>query len=467
MKAYRALPVLLGMLAVSGCKNLVVPDFNNPSIDELTGADASRVAVVTAAQGLFVRARTGIANRAGWVSNLGIIGRESFNFDAADPRFVTELLRDPLDGGNNAFGGNFWTTPYRGFREADIVLNAVDALDAPVMPDAEKNGIRGIAKTFQALFLLLVIITHDDNGAVVTVAADPTADPEPIVDKATVYSAIESLLDAAVTDLGNAGTSFASDLSFPSGFTGFDTPGTFTEFNRALRARVDVYTGNYSTALTSLTASFLDDAAAFALGVYYSYGTGSGDIVNSIFDPSNLVILANVAIRTAAQVQTDGVTLDQRFVDKLVSVPTVTDQATLGLSSDLAFNLYTSASARVPIIRNEELILLRAEANIAIGGAANLTAANTDLNLIRTAAGLASIDLAAMTATQRIDALLYERRYSLLFEGGHRWIDTRRYDRLADLLADDQVAGLRIHALFPFPVGECDARAASPPSSGC
>ncbi len=465
MKAYSVLPVLVGVLAMSGCKDLMVPDFNNPSIDELT-ADPSRVAVVTAAQGLFHRSRLGIAGRAGWVSNLGIIGRESFNFDAADPRFVTELLRDPLDGGNGAFGGNFWGGPYRGFREAAIVLNGVDALETGVMPDAEKNGIRGIAKTFQALFLLQVIVTHDDNGAVVSVAADPTGDPEPIVDKAAAYSAIEVLLDGADTDLGSADASFASDLSFPSGFSGFDTPATFQQFNRALRARVDVYQGNFATALTNLGASFLDATASFSLGVYNSYGTGSGDVVNAIFDPSNLVILANVAIRTAAQLQTDGVTLDQRFVDKLISVPSVTDQATLGLSSDLAFNLYNSAGAAVPIIRNEELLILRAEANIGIGGAANLTAANTDLNLIRAAAGLAAIDLAAMTPTEQIDALLYERRYSLLYEGGHRWIDMRRYGRLADLGADDQVAGLPVHALFPFPVGECDARV-PPPSQGC
>ena len=95
-----------------------------------------------------------------------------------------------------------------------------------------------------------------------------------------------------------------------------------------------------------------------------------------------------------------------------------------------------------------------------------MTAASADLNLIRAAAGLAPIDLATMTASEQIDALLYERRSSLLFEGGHRWIDMRRYGRLADLAADDQVAGLQLPSLFPFPVGECDARV-PPPSSGC
>ncbi len=460
MRAYRILPVLGVILLATACEDLVVPDFNNPSIEELTG-DPERVAVITAAQGLFIRARDGIADRDGYISELGTIGRESYNFDAADPRFVTELLRDALDGGNGAFGGNHWTGRYRGFREADNVLNAVGVLDD--MTDAEKEGMRGFAKTFQALDLLLVINTRDDLGAVISVAADPTGDPEPIVDRASVFAAIVALLDQAQGHL--TGASFPSDLTFPSGFNGFDTPATFLTFNRALKARVDVYMGNYAAAITSsLPASFFDPAGSLSNGVYYNYGTGSGDATNLIFDPSNLIILTHTSIRTDAQLQADGVTLDQRFLDKTVSVATVTDQAGLGLSSDLAFNLYNSATTPIPIVRNEELILLRAEANLQLG---NLDLARQDLNLLRTQeGGLPAIGLAAwtaLTATQRVDELLYNRRYSLLFEG-HRWIDVRRYGRLdADLLLNP---ALRVHARFPFPQTECNARV-PPPAQGC
>ncbi len=455
MNAHKAIPVLLAMVAMSACKTLVVPDLNNPSIEELTGADASRVAVITAAQGLFVRARTGIAGRAGYVSEVGIIGRESYNFDAADPRFVTELLRDPLDGGNGAFGGNHWAGRYRGFREADNVLNAVEAL--ATMDAADKEGLRGIAKTFQALDLLLVINTRDDLGAVITVAADPTGDPEPIADRAAVFTRITALLDEAQGHLG--GATFPSDLTLPSGFAGFDTAAEFLTFNRALRARVDVYLGNYAAALTSLTASFIDPVGSMQLGVFYNYGTGSGDQVNSLFTPSNLIIMAHPSIETDAQLQTDGVTLDQRVVDKVVTVAPVTDQGGLGLSSDIVFTLYPSAGAPLPIIRNEELILLRAEANLQLG---NFALASADLNILRAAAGLANIDLSTMTATGRIDELLYNRRYSLLFEG-HRWLDMRRYDRLSDLLLDPS---LRVHTRFPFPQSECNARVPAP-DPGC
>jgi hypothetical protein len=455
MNAHKAIPVLLAMVAVSACETLTVPDLNNPSIEELTGEDASRVAVITAVQGLFIRARNGISGRAGYVSEVGIIGRESYNFDAADPRFVTELLRDDLDGGNGAFGGNHWTGRYQGFRDGENALNAVDALTT--MDATDQEGLRGLAKTFQGLDLLLLINTRDDLGAVITVADDPTGDPEPIVDRASVFAKIVSLLDDAQGHLG--GATFPSDFQFPSGFTGFDTPATFLSFNRALKARVDVYMGNTGVALTTLAASFLDPAGAFGLGVYYNYGTGSGDLTNLIYDPSNLIILAHPSIETDAQVQTDAVTPDQRFVDKTVAVAPVTDQGGLGLSSSLAFNIYTSATAGVPIIRNEELILLRAEANLQEG---NIALATADLNIIRNAAGLANTDLGPMTADQRIDELLYNRRYSLLFEG-HRWVDMRRYGRLDDLLLDPS---LTVHPRFPFPQSECNARV-PPPSQGC
>ena len=37
------------------------------------------------------------------------------------------------------------------------------------------------------------------------------------------------------------------------------------------------------------------------------------------------------------------------------------------------------------------------------------------------------------TDSEFIDALLYERLYSLMWEGGHRWADNRRFGRLATL----------------------------------
>ena len=58
--------------------------------------------------------------------------------------------------------------------------------------------------------------------------------------------------------------------------------------------------------------------------------------------------------------------------------------------------------------------------------------------------------------------LLKQRRYSLIFEGGHRGIDARRFNPLGDLPLD-QPMHIRIPA-FQIPLSECQAR---DPASPC
>lgn len=461
---------LVVALALGGCESLTVPDFNNPGIETLT-ENPTRSVVIAAAHGLLLDARSGISGRAGYVSALGILGRESYNFDASDPRFVTEMLIGPLDGGTPAFGGAQWIPRYTGYRDAQNVLNGLDALSEGEMSTAEKAGIRGFARTMQALDLLLVINTRDDNGAVIAVTDDPTGEPAPIVTKAEVFTKIAQLLDDASSDLQSAGSAFASDIRFPSGFTGFKTPATFRQFNRALRSRVAVYMGatdpaQYTAALnTFLPASFISTTASLSTGVYYNFGTGAGETGNGLFEPSNLVLLAHPSIRADAQLQAGGAR-DQRYLNKVKTVASVGDQASQGIASDLAYTIYGSTNAPISIIKNEELILLRAEANL---GAGNVDAALTDINFIRqNAGGLTAIPLLTWqgwSAAQRLDELLYNKRYSLFFEGGHRWIDWRRYGKLAELLVGEPAA-FTVAQRYPFPTQECDART-PPPTQGC
>jgi hypothetical protein len=115
--------------------------------------------------------------------------------------------------------------------------------------------------------------------------------------------------------------------------------------------------------------------------------------------------------------------------------------------------MYTRPTSPVPIIRNEELILLRAEAEWATG---DLDAAAADLDIIRTVSGRLEPLPAAPTAMEIEDEILYNRRYSLLFEGGHRWIDLRRFGRLDELPLDQE--GFVINQRYPLPSAECDGR---------
>ena len=214
-------------------------------------------------------------------------------------------------------------------------------------------------------------------------------------------------------------------------------------------------------------SSFLNDGAGIGMsglnvGMYHAFSSAPGDAVNGIFDPSRLIIVAHPSIVTDAQAG------DARLARKVVPIPSVDDQAGEGVSTDRAFDIYDGPSAPIAYMRNEELILLRADANLGLGIPAGIDAALPDINFIRQeSGGLAPIALAAwqaMTDTQRTDELLYNRRYSLLFEG-HRWIDMRRYGRLTALPIDAGTTFVRF-SRFPFPVRECNARV-PPPTQGC
>lgn len=435
----RAICLAAVPLVLAGCGDLTVPDFNNPSIEDLQ-TTPTRTAVVTATTGLLEGARQNIASPNAYVSLLGILGRESYNFDNAEPRFVTELLIGPLTPGG-AFGGNLWTLRYRNIRNANIVLNALDEVAG--FSEAEANGIRGFAKTMQALDYLLVINTRHTNGAVIDTDRPLSEGPGEIRSRAEVMAHISSLLDEAHAHLGSAGGSFAFPLS--SGFATVNTPATFAQFNRALKGRVEAYRQNYAESLQALDGSFLNPNAPLDLGVFYNFSASSGDTPNTL---SSATIRAHPSVLADAQLRPGG-EIDQRVAEK---VQQITPRSQLGLSSDLGFTMYPTAESPVPIITNEELILLRAEARWFTG---DLDGATADLNLIRTQAGGLAPIARPGSDEAFIDALLRERRYSLLFEG-HRWIDLRRFDRLEMLPLD-----LNTHsrqADFPIPEAECLAR---------
>jgi len=445
-----ALAGVAGALALAAC-SLDVPDLNNPGLDEL--ADHPTAALVTAAcTGLVIEGRRNVAAENGLVSLLGILGREAYNFDTADPRYITEMLGTPLNKAS-PFGGNFWAFPYTNIRLANIILHGVDKVGD--FSATEKAAIRGFVHTIQAIDLLEVIATHDTIGAVIDTDRDLPLGPGAIVDQPTVYAEIVRLLDDATPELDTGGASFPFVLS--SGYHDaepsltLDTPAGFRKVNRAIRARVAAYLQDYPGVLTALAGSFLDDTSAtlpLGRGVYHVYSTKTGDVTNGLINSN---IYAHPSLETDARL---GALVDARYTAKIG----IADKpaANAGLSSSLNFSkLYPSPSSPVAMIRNEELILLKAEARFFTGDVAG---AVTELNLVRVSSGGLPPLVGTPDATTFVDDLLYERRYSLMFEGGHRWIDLRRFGRP---LALDRPADVR-SVRFPIPQDECDARPDEP-----
>lgn len=442
-----AVAALGALTLTAACStDFAVPDLNNPGLEQLEG-EPTRSAVVDATQGLLIGSRAAISNQSGYVNHLGTLGREALTFDNSDPRYFDEMLTGALDPGNGAFGGSGWGPRYTNIRNANIVLNSLENVTG--FSDAELEGIRGFAKTLQALDFLLVTNMRGTNGAALDVNRPLGEEPAPFVPEAQMLQAVVNLLNEAQTHLNAAGTDFAFRLS--PGFGGFDDPASFLEFNRALLARVETYRGDYPAALAALNASFVDVTGDFDTGAYYSYGTGSGDATNGLFQGADPQIVAHPTVWTDAPLKGNG-ERDDRVLAK-VSPLAAPKNDPRGVTSDVRFIHYGSLDAPTPIIRNEELILLWAEAQWFVGDPG---VALDAINEVRTRSGGLDPAPAPGSDQEFIDLLLGERRWSLLFEGGHRWLDTRRFDRL-DELPLDRPSDV-VPEAFPIPRNECIAR---------
>lgn len=437
--------LLLGLLA--GACNLDLS--TNPNSPDPIGANPSRATVGVAARGILLAFRTDFADIP---IDLGMIGREVLRLDAADPRFTTELLHGPLDAGGDAFGGDHWADQYAAIREGNLIVAVLPT--STELSVAEQSATSGYVKTIQALNYLLILNAHTQDSIPIVTDTSITAPPAPFTTNALAYDHVIALLDQARTELLAGGSAFP--FSLPPGFAGFTSPATtFVQFNRALRARVAVYRGDFATAQTALAESFINTAGSLDIGVYMDYGTGAGDLANPLsLDPLAGENFAHPSLQSGAQLQADGVTLDQRFVTKIVTRSSTTLD---DLTSTLGWNRYPSPSSPIPIIKKEELLLLRAEAFI---GVSDLGSALADINTVRTVSGNLPPHGGFADATAALDELLYNRLYSLMFEGAHRWIDARRYGRLGALPLDRPTGSPPdvVFSTLPIPTDETLAR---------
>jgi len=421
---------LLGsVLFFSSCKK-DYGDLNSATVESFTSnASASEL------NNLVSGTESGMRNNLGlYLDDVGIIGREMYHFSASEPRYVTDLLGG---GGATLSNSNFyitntWASRYSVVKNCNVLIQA--ATNSTLITAAQKSGYTGFARTIKAYQLLMNLNLTDTNGIRINVS-DPN-NLGNLVSSNNALAAISSLLDSAQNDLSSA------DIAFTlAGFGNFSDAAGLTQFNRALAARVAVYQGLWTNALTDLGQSFFNLNGDFNIGVFDVFGTGSGDQLNPFFIPQNQTGELRVAHPSFAT--------DIEAGDDRINKATLRNAvASLdGLSSNRDIWVYTSSTAPIPIIRNEELILIYAEANIQNNDFPDAVIA---INIIRNGHNLGNYS-GANTQAALLTEMLNQRRYSLFCEG-HRWVDMRRYSLLNTLPIDR--AGDQVWTEFPLPVSE-------------
>lgn len=423
------------------CELDELENLNNPTLESFSDG-ASQADVQSLAVGLESVMRNDLEFHYQTVSYLA---REYYDLTGTDPRYTGEILKGPLD--NNGFlTTRAYAASYRTVKAANVLITAVENSEAG-FSDATKNAYYGYANTLKAYALLTVANRQYTNGIRVDVA-----DPDNLGDFLSYDDAltfVKNLLNTANIQLNNASPEF--DATISSGYTNFDTPTDFVKFNRAIAARVALYQGNNTEALSFLNNSFLDLNGDMYNGVTHVFGATGNDILNAQFyvlDQSGQEFMIHDSWINNAE------TGDSRVVSKSNQLASPATFDNLTASYQIA--IYDNNTAPVFLIRNEELILIYAEANI---GTDNPTAINA-INVVRNAAGLIDYPVTGTTSDEDlIEEVLTQRKYSLLGEG-HRWIDLRRLNRLTGL---DQFnnpyipldrAGDNIIDAFPTPFSE-------------
>jgi hypothetical protein len=420
-----------GIFALGACQSLDFIDPNAPA--------ASTASVQSLVTGIEGSTRIGHNNFAWGLSGLG---REAYYLDGlSDPRWISEYIAGQLDP-TGPFVNPFWGPRYRAIVAADLLIKR-----AQTFPATDKARVEGVANTMIG-YQLMIVASVFQRLTIQIPAPDNPKDVQ-LVSPSEGYIEAARRLDAGYQALQSAGTSFtgnANGFTMSRGFSGFNTPATFARFNRALRARLALWQGDFAGANTALQQSFIvADSAQMNLGCYLPFGTGSGDIANGVYEPPTAAVIRFWAHPTFES-ECENPTADRRFLNNVATARAVFSQANISVTRPFA--KYKSNTDNIPIIRNEELLLMRAEINIR-SASPNIDAARVDLNIIRRAAGVPEYTTTTFNAQNAVDRLLYERRYSLFGEG-HRWIDMRRFNRLNRLPLDR--AGDVVPTAFPVPL---------------
>lgn len=448
------------VLFVANCDGTLVgsdqvTDPNNPSVGEVL-QNATKPEVQNLITGLELRNRQ---YAGGLIPLLGSFGREVWLFDSIDGRFLNEWLG--IDGNaeeDPAFfsSASAYDTPYAAVLQSNLLLRVVDNTEN--LTDQEKDGVRGFAKTIQGYQLLIPLLTQwkdpgtrNPSGSIRVDVSDPQ-NLGPFESFEDALSQIRGILDDGFQDLQSAGNSFFFNLS--AGFSDFSDPVTMAQLNRAIAARAAVYAEDWQGALDALTAAepFFEMAEGESVmdkGAYLSYGNPP-DTFNPLFwprnsSPDNIMVVHPSVIE-------DTLAGDLRIDRKFFLRNTPLNNPNVPREADYQGNRYESVSSPIAMIRNEELILIYAEANVQVGGAVNLVNAVDAINIVRNTWDLSDYG-GGVNQSELIDELLLQRRYSLWAEFGHRWIDMRRYDRLDEIDQNDKLVGT-IFSQFARPQSE-------------
>jgi hypothetical protein len=455
-----------GVILFAGCAdNPITNPVDNPTVDQVSGA-LTRASLQTLVTGVEAQDRSSYGGSTPYIILAGVMARDLYRIDASEMRYVTETLGGNPDPGSFAGAGTNWNSTYTETRAISTILLGLPGAAATELTTAERAATSGFMRTTKAIAVYRQVELRDTAGVVIQ-GDDPDA-VDPIICKSKALAYVAALLDSAITDYTAAGAATVLPFKLPAGMTAYGVDyskvSNLVLYNRGWKGKVDLYraldhqtpvAGAAALAVTEITAA-LGGAAAGAVpastlttGAYWNFVPGGTE------NTANILVDAKVGLNPLVK---DSVQAGDTRASKIVALPTTISGFGLTTSFTYVNALATNAANQakpIPMLKIEELVLLRAQAYIETG---DLNSARLDINTVRTNYGLAAYTAAFASKAAAINAVLYEKRYSLLAEGPQRLVDLRAYSRINATFMRKETANDVFASAFPIPKAEADAR---------
>lgn len=461
----RAMALVAVLALTSACRDATsIPDLNQVSSTLLAGG-LNRASVQLLATGLLN------SDRANWGETYIIfpesMARDLERMDPAEPRWITQTIGGVADP--SAFtGGGLWSGYYVAIKSANnLIDNIATATD---LSPAEQQAAVGLAQTFKALQYWHVLEMRDSLGLPIAVDQPITAPPAPFVCKTDGLAYVSSLLDSAYTNLQGAGTT-PFPFQLPAGFTqagDYSTPAAFALWNRGVKGKVEYYRGmdhshpntaSFATSIAALSQAIGTlDPTTLNNSVYYTYSTAPGERENPFAGDAAVHMNPEAA---------DSIEAGDLRAAKIVSGVGPFSNSGVTSTFNMAYAVTTdptNLTRPMPILKVAELILLRAQDEIESG---QLAAATADVNFIHTnIGGLPALPTFASVTAARA-AVLYEKRYTMLFESAQRLVDLRAYGYINATYMKQEVPTDVFQSTLPIPQSEINGRGGAQPVVTC
>lgn len=388
-----------------------------------------------------------------------------------EPRFINELIAVPIDN-SDFIGSSGWTAGYQTARAANQLLTGTILSGQPA---GDQSAIRGLVQTIKALDYIREVELRDSLGAVIQ-SNDPAA-VDPFRTKQAVLAYASAVLDSGFQNLTAAGVDATEPVTLPSGYKvagDYTTTANLALLNRGLKGESEVMRGFdhqapcatcFATAITALnqalaSAGATPSATVLAQGPYYEYNPSAPEsFPNPMVDAH--IYLTNNFVNS---IQTGDARASK--IVKAASASAVVSGLQLTFRDPITDpSIASNLNRPIPMRRNADFYLFRAQAEAETG---NLAGATADVNAVRVAEGtLAPLPTFTDKTTAR-NAILYEMRYSLVYEGPFYLQALREYGLLTkayvtqagmpNLSSDPTHASDPLQTAIPIPSGEVAAR---------